>query len=120
MQVLLDSLSWLLIGLGSALSLLGAAGLLRFPDFYSRLHAASVTDSGGAWLIVIGFAIQAGFSLVTAKLLILLAFVFFTAPVTGHALMQAAHVSGLAPWKRPEPPLPEPEPTPLTLDNPVP
>lgn len=116
MSILLDSLSWLLIGLGSALSLVGAIGLLRFPDFYSRVHAASVTDTGGAWLIVLGFAIQAGWSLVTAKLLILLAFVFFTGPVTGHVLMQAAHVSGLAPWKRPSP---EDRP-PLTLDTPAP
>ena len=119
MEILLDSLSWLFIGLGSALSVIGAIGLLRFPDFYSRLHAASVTDSGGAWLIVLGFALQAGFTLTALKLLILLAFVFFTGPVTVHALMQAAHVAGVAPWKRPVQPEPPPSP-PLTLDNPLP
>lgn len=119
MAILIDSLSWLLIGLGSALSLVGAIGLLRFPDFYSRLHAASVTDSGGAWLIVLGFALQAGFSLTALKLLVLLVFVFFTGPVTAHALMQAAHVAGLAPWKRPEG-NPAPATPPLTLDNPLP
>ena len=118
MSILMDSLSWLLIGTGSVLSLVGAIGLLRFPDYYSRLHAASVTDTGGAWLIVLGFAIQSGFTLTTAKLLILLVFVFFTAPVTSHALMQAAHVAGLAPWKRPA--RAEPSSPPLTLDNPLP
>lgn len=119
MSILLDSLSWLLIGGGSALSLVGAIGLLRFPDFYSRLHAASVTDSGGAWLIVLGFALQAGFSLTALKLLILLVFVFFTGPVTAHALMQAAHVAGIAPWKRPAK-TEAPSAPPLTLDNPLP
>lgn len=118
MAILLDSLSWLLIALGSALSIVGAIGLLRFPDFYSRLHAASVTDTGGAWALILGFAIQAGFTLTALKLLVLLAFLFFTGPITAHALMQAAHVAKLAPWTRPK--RDEPMAPPLTLDKPLP
>ena len=60
------------------------------PDIYTRAHATSVIDTVGAALLIFGLMLQAGFSLVTLKLLFLLAISFFTLPVVAHALAQAA------------------------------
>lgn len=90
-------LSWILILAGSAFTLIGALGILRFPDFWSRLHAASVTDSAGVILLLAGMSLQAGWTLITAKLLIIFAFLFITGPTSTHAVANAALVSGLRP-----------------------
>lgn len=90
-------LSWILILAGSAFTLIGALGILRFPDFWSRLHAASVTDSAGVILLLAGMSLQAGWTLITAKLVIILAFLFITGPTSTHAVANAALVSGLRP-----------------------
>lgn len=90
-------LSWLLIGGGSFFLLVGAFGTWRFPDFWARLHAASVTDSAGMILLVLGMALQAGLSLVAVKLLIIGLFLLLTGPTATHAVANAALVSGLRP-----------------------
>lgn len=90
-------LSWILIIAGSAFTLVGALGILRFPDFWSRLHAASVTDSAGVILLLAGMSIQAGWTLIAAKLVIIFAFLFITGPTSTHAVANAALVSGLRP-----------------------
>ena len=90
-------LSWILILAGSAFTLIGALGILRFPDFWSRLHAASVTDSAGVILLLAGMSLQAGWTLITAKLVIIFAFLFITGPTSTHAVANAALVSGLRP-----------------------
>jgi multicomponent Na+:H+ antiporter subunit G len=95
--LLVDILSWGFILAGSAFVVIGAVGLVRMPDLYTRMHAASVTDTLGAGLLVTGLMLQAGLSLVTLKLLILLALFFFTGPVATHALAQAALHQGVAP-----------------------
>ena len=95
--VIIDPLSWLLILAGSAFVVIGALGLVRMPDLYTRMHAASVTDTLGAGLLLGGLMLQAGFSLVTLKLLFLLALFFFTGPVVTHALAQAALHEGIDP-----------------------
>ena len=87
---LIDIASWVLIALGSFFVVTGAVGLVRMPDVYTRIHAASVIDTLGVLLLFSGLILQAGFTLVAAKLAILLALVFFTAPVAAHALVQAA------------------------------
>jgi multicomponent Na+:H+ antiporter subunit G len=94
---ILDAASWVLILAGGAFVVIGALGLVRMPDFYTRMHAASVTDTLGAGLLVGGLMLQAGFSLVTLKLLFLLALFFFTGPVVTHALAQAALHEGVEP-----------------------
>ena len=66
----IEILSWVLILGGSAFTAIGALGLLRFPDFWSRLHAASVTDSAGVILLVGGMCVQSGFTLITVKLVL--------------------------------------------------
>ncbi len=93
----LDVLSWICLLGGGAVGVLGGLGLLRFPDFYTRLHAAGMTDTLCALLIVIGLALQSGISLLTLKLLLILLFLVFTAPTATHALARAAAVDGIAP-----------------------
>lgn len=97
MEQVVDILSWLLLLAGSFLGISGAIGLFRFPDFYSRVHAASVTDTLCALLIISGLVLQAGFTLITVKLIIVLLFLWYTSPVAGHALVKAAHYHGLKP-----------------------
>lgn len=89
-DLVIDILSWLLISVGSAFVVIGALGMLRLPDIYTRLHAVSLIETIGGGAILIGLMLQAGLTLVTLKLaMILLAFVF-TAPVATHAVAQAA------------------------------
>ena len=90
-------ISWVLISGGTFFTVVGAAGTLRFPDFWARLHAASVTDSGGVVLIVAGLCLHEGWTLVTVKLLIIAIFLFITGPTSTHAIANAALISGLSP-----------------------
>ncbi|MEK9777242.1 MAG: monovalent cation/H(+) antiporter subunit G [Quisquiliibacterium sp.] len=96
-DLIVDLMAWLLIVSGGVFSVIGAIGILRFPDFWSRLHAASVTDSAGMLLMVAGMALHAGWSLVTAKLVLIGLFLYFTGPTATHAVANAAMVSGLKP-----------------------
>ena len=77
--------------------LIGAIGTLRFPDFWSRLHAVSVTDSGGMILLTAGMVLHSGLTLVTVKLVLIGLFLFITGPTATHAVANAALVSGLHP-----------------------
>lgn len=77
--------------------LAGALGVIRLPDFYTRMHAAGVTDTLGAELIVLGLILQNGFSMVSAKLALLGLFVFLTSPTATHAVANAAYKAGLKP-----------------------
>lgn len=90
-------LSWALILGGSFFTLVGAIGLVRMPEVFTRMHAASVVDTLGAGLFAGGMMLQAGLTLVTLKLLFILALLFFTGPVIMHALAQAALQAGIAP-----------------------
>ncbi len=97
MGVAIDVTSWLLIGSGSFFTLVGMIGLVRMPDVFTRMHAASVTDTLGAGLLLAGLMLQAGLSLVALKLLFIAALLFFTGPVITHALAQAALHVGIEP-----------------------
>jgi len=97
LELTVEILSWVFILSGSGFALIGAVGALRFPDFWSRLHAISITDSAGMILLVIGMCLQAGPTLVTVKLLIIGVFLFITGPTSTHAIANAALVTGLRP-----------------------
>ncbi|MGI9482340.1 MAG: monovalent cation/H(+) antiporter subunit G [Hyphomicrobiales bacterium] len=97
MELVINILSWVFILAGSFFYLVGAAGLLRMPDVFSRMHAASVSDTMGASLLIIGMMLQAGISLVLAKLFMLWFFILFTGPVATHALARAARYAGVEP-----------------------
>lgn len=89
MNLIVDIASWALILAGSFFTIVGALGLVRMPDVFTRMHAASITDTLGVACLVFGMMLQAGLSLVTVKLFFVLALFFFTGPVVTHALAQA-------------------------------
>lgn len=97
MPFILDILSWFLILTGGAFTIIGAVGQLRFPNFWARLHAASVSDSAGVILLILGMCLQAGPTLITVKLLVIGLFLFVTGATATHATASAALVSGLKP-----------------------
>ncbi|MEO0327094.1 MAG: monovalent cation/H(+) antiporter subunit G [Pseudomonadota bacterium] len=92
-----EILSWLFIASGSIFLLIGAIGAVKFPDFWSRLHAVSVSDSGGMILLTAGMIMQAGLTLITVKLVLIGVFLFITGPTASHAVANAAFVSGYLP-----------------------
>lgn len=97
MAILFDILSWICLVFGSFFCLTGAIGLMRFPDFYSRNHAAGITDTMGAGLILIGLMLQAGWGLVLPKLFLILLFSLLASTTSSHAVAKAALKSGLKP-----------------------
>lgn len=102
--MLIDIASWILLTLGGVTVLIGGIGALRMPDLYTRMHAASVTDSMGAILVLTGVMLQAGLSLATIKLGAILLFLLLTSPTAANALAAAALVAGTQPGiRRPEP-----------------
>jgi multicomponent Na+:H+ antiporter subunit G len=96
-MMVLELASWGCLLAGAFLSIIGGIGMHRFPDFYSRLHAAGTTDTLCAALILLGLALQAGVSLASFKLLLIFAFLLFTSPTATHALANAALHGGLKP-----------------------
>ena len=96
----LEIIATVIIGLGALVMLAGAAGVLRFPDFYSRLHAAGKGDTLGQGLILLGLAIPIGLSLVSFKIALIILFSFIFYPTATHALARAGWVLGLKPWQK--------------------
>jgi multicomponent Na+:H+ antiporter subunit G len=97
MAVVLDLLSWILLAGGSFFIIVGNIGLVRMPDMYTRMHAASLVDTLGAGLFIAGLMIQAGWTLICVKLLLMFIFVFFASPTASYALANAAMSQGLKP-----------------------
>ena len=97
MSAAVDALSWAALLAGGFFCIVGALGLVRMPDFYTRMHAASVTDTLGAGLVLAGLILQAGLTLVAAKLVVIGLLLFFTSPAACHALARAAFVRGVEP-----------------------
>lgn len=83
--------------LGALLCIVGTIGVIRFPDFYTRLHAASVTDTAGAALVIFGMVVMAPDWLIVFKLMAMFVFLFLTSPTASHALANAAYTAGLQP-----------------------
>jgi multicomponent Na+:H+ antiporter subunit G len=96
-EIALDVLSWVLLALGGACVLIGGIGGLRLPDFYTRIHAASLTDTMATLLIFVGMMLQSGLSLATMKLFAIMLFLLLTGPTATYALANAALLSGLRP-----------------------
>ena len=94
-MLIMDVVSSILLITGVFFGLSGAIGLFRFPDFFTRVHAASVTDSIAALFIVGGLLLQTSFDLNTAKLLFILLFLMITSPTASHALAKSARHGGL-------------------------
>ena len=96
-------MSWLagtLLVVGFAFILAGVIGILRLPDFYTRLHAVGKCDTLGVGFMVGALAVLAGLSLTSLKILLLVLFVGIGSPTFTHALGRAAVRAGRAPWLR--------------------
>ncbi|MGV6801214.1 MAG: monovalent cation/H(+) antiporter subunit G [bacterium] len=101
-EAIFDILSWMSCGLGALIILGGSLGLLRFPDFYTRIHAAGMTDTFGTELILLGMAFQAGSHGEVVKLFLIALFMLLTSPVATHAIGHAAFVGKLNPLIGPD------------------
>ncbi len=86
-----------IILLGALFVLVGSVGVLRFPDFYTRMHAASVTDTLGATLVIAGMMLLAGWSLNSFRLFMTWLCLFLTSPTASNAAANAALKAGLEP-----------------------
>lgn len=97
MELFIEISSWILLLGGSAMMLIGAIGMYRLPDVYTRMHGAGIIDTLGAAMIIAGLMVQTGFTLVTVKLGLIVLFLLFTSPTTTHALAGAALAEGVLP-----------------------
>ena len=102
-MVIVDRIVILFVFTGVLVTLTGAIGLLRFPDFYTRLHATGKCDTLGTGVILLGFMVfhfahYSSTPLVAIKVLILIIFVFIANPTATHAIVKAAYRTGVRPW----------------------
>lgn len=88
--------------IGAFLAIVGTIGVLRFPDFYTRLHAASVTDTSAATTMLLGMAFMSEHWMVLVKLAVIWMFLLLTGPTSSHAVANAAHTAGLEPLIGPQ------------------
>ena len=100
METLLPILASIFIGLGIVSVLIGALGLIRMPDVYARIHAAGIIDTAGVAFFILGMICLSGWSLITVKLVLIGIFLFFTSPISGHAIARVAHLRGITPEGR--------------------
>ena len=95
-MIVLDILTWVFLITGSFFSIVGGIGIVRLPEFYSRLHGGGITDTLGAGLILVGLLFQGG-PLTIVKLVMILFFLLVTSPTSCHALARSALSQGLEP-----------------------
>ncbi|MFV0431179.1 MAG: cation:proton antiporter [Alphaproteobacteria bacterium] len=88
MESFLDILSWISLSIGGFFCIVGALGIYRFPDIFSRMHAQGVIDTGGVAFILLGLVLQSGFTLVSARLILLGCFIFFISPPVTYILVR--------------------------------
>ncbi len=96
-MMVLDIVSWILLILGAVFSIVGGIGIVRLPEFFSRLHGGGITDTLGAALIILGLLFQVGTLLAGVKLATILFFLMVTSPSSCHALAKSALIQGLKP-----------------------
>ncbi|MCO5170918.1 MAG: monovalent cation/H(+) antiporter subunit G [Planctomycetes bacterium] len=99
-----ELLTAVLLGAGAFVSLTSALGVLRMPDFFSRIHPAGENESLGQTLILAGLIVAAGPGGTALKLVLVWAFLMITAPAATHALTRAAWKDGRRPWSRDDAP----------------
>ena len=103
MSLTIDIGSWILLACGGAFCIVGGIGLLRMPDFFTRLHPAGKNDSLAQVLILIALVMRADSLQLGAKLTLIALFLLFTTPASTHAIARAAWLDGRQPWRRPDP-----------------
>jgi multicomponent Na+:H+ antiporter subunit G len=105
-----DLLTGFLLALGGFFVFVGGVGVVRMPDLYTRMHAASVTETLGTLLILVGLMVHSGLNLATFKVFLILVFLLFTAPVASYAVANTALIAGLKPKLEGDDTVPEEQP----------
>ncbi len=96
MSLAVEIISGICLLAGAIFCVIGGIGILRLPDLYTRTHAATITDTLGAGLMLLGLMGYGGLSLVTVKLVLIIILLWVTSPTIAHALVKAAHAQGVA------------------------
>ncbi len=96
----MTTLSVIRVSTGVFFLFMGAVGLLRFPDFYTRMHAAGKSDTLGSLLVLTGLAFYEGIDLTAVKILLIALFIFVTSPTATHAMARAALKNKMPLWTR--------------------
>jgi len=102
-DLIVDIITIVFLAGGAFFMITGAVGLVKFPDFYTRLHATGKCDTLGQILTIVGCMFFEGFNFITVKLFFVAAFYLFAGPAATHAIMKAAYFTGLKPWKKGDP-----------------
>jgi multicomponent Na+:H+ antiporter subunit G len=92
-----DIVGYILIAVGILFNIFGCVGLVRFPDVYNRLQAATKCVTLGTVLLLVGVALVTG-GATAAKAVICAVFVLVTSPTAAHAIAKGAYASGVALW----------------------
>ena len=92
-------IGYFLIAVGVLFNIFGCIGLVRFPDVYNRLQAATKCVTLGTVFLLIGVAVHAGISATAAKAIVCAVFVLVTSPTAAHAIAKGAHISGVPLWE---------------------
>ncbi len=90
----------MLLAVGAFFMMAGPIGFVRFPDFYSRMHATGKCDTLGEGLMLVGLIIYEGATFVSVKILFLILFILLANPTSTHAIAKAAYDVGLEPWRK--------------------
>ena len=96
-MIVLELIGCVLLISGAVFSVIGGIGIVRLPEFFSRMHGAGITDTMGAGSVIIGLMFLSGASLTTFKLFVILFFLTITSPSSCHALARSALTNGLNP-----------------------
>jgi multicomponent Na+:H+ antiporter subunit G len=94
-----ETIGSILIGIGLAFDFVGTVGLVRFPDMYNRLQAATKCVTLGTATLLIGAAVYVGLSALAVKAILCAAFIILTSPVGAHAIARGAHIAGVRLWE---------------------
>ena len=100
MDLIKDIITGICFFIGSLSIIIGACGLIKFPDVFSRVHAAGMIDTGGTAFFLLGMVVQTGWTLITVKLLLIGVFIFFTSPVSSHVTVNLARQKKIIPFGR--------------------
>ncbi len=100
LNIVIDIISSALIVIGGLCVMVGGVGVLRMPDFFTRMHAASLTDTMATLALFTGMILQVGFTLAAAKLFAIMLFLLLTGPTATYALANSALSAGYKPIAR--------------------
>ena len=94
-----DAVAAALMAAGATLMLLAAVGVLRMPDLYSRMQAATKASTLGCGCLLLAVAVHFADLAITVRVLLFVVFILLTAPVSAHMIGRAAYFVGVPHWK---------------------